>query len=123
MYQEYGDLAQFLIVYIKEAHPADGWAMQVNPRVKYIKDPTNKFERFQVANSCVLDLGLTIPCVIDDMDNSTARAYKAHPDRLYVVGQDGRIVYAGGPGPMGFKPGEMKPYLLEELRKVGSLPR
>ena len=31
--QEYADLADFLIVYIQEAHPANGWAFRNNPFV------------------------------------------------------------------------------------------
>lgn len=116
----YKDLAQFLVIYIKEAHPADDWPMRVNRRLKFIKDPTNAFERFQVASTCVSDLKISIPCLIDDMENTAARAYKGHPDRLYVVGKDGTIVYRGGPGPMGFKPKDMEKALVAELEKIGA---
>jgi hypothetical protein len=34
------------------------------------------------------------------------------PDRLYVIDRDGKIVYKGGRGPFGFKPGEMDQSLL-----------
>ena len=121
MYAEYKDKAQFFIVYIKEAHPSDDWAMRVNPRLKYIKDPTTFFERFQVANTCVADLKLTIPCLIDGMDNAAARAYKGWPDRLYVIGKDGKVAFQGGPGPGGFKPAELETALKAELKKIGSL--
>lgn len=95
--------------------------MRVNPRLKYIKDPTNQFERYQVANTCMNDLKISIPCLIDDMDNSAARAYKGWPDRLYVVGKNGKIAFHGGPGPMGFKPAEMELALIEELRRIDSV--
>ena len=36
------------------------------------------------------------------------KAYAASPTRLYLVGQDGRVVYAGGLGPWGFRPAELK---------------
>jgi len=94
--------------------------MRVNPRLKYIKDPTNIFERFQVANTCVNDLNISIPTLIDDMKNTTARAYKGHPDRLYLVGKDGKIAYQGAPGPMGFKTEEIAVALKAELKKIGS---
>lgn len=96
--------------------------MRVNPRLKFIADPTTEFERFQVASTCVADLDISIPCVIDEMGNGTAAAYKGHPDRLYVVGLDGRIAYRGGPGPMGFKPDDMEVALREELKRIGRLP-
>ena len=40
------------------------------------------------------------------MDDAVALAYAALPERLYVVGGDGRIAYKGGMGPMFFKPAE-----------------
>jgi hypothetical protein len=30
------------------------------------------------------------------------------PTRLYLVGKDGLVAYAGGLGPFGFKPAELK---------------
>ena len=120
MYEQYKNDAQFLIVYIKEAHPSDDWATRVNPRLKYIKDPTTVFERYQVANTCVSDLKVTIPCLIDDMENSAARAYKGWPDRLFIVGKNGKIAYASGPGPRGFLPHEMEIELKKELARAKS---
>ena len=121
MSKKYADIVQFLVVYIKEAHPAEDWPMRVNKRLKYIKDPTSELERFQVATTCVSDLNISIPCLIDDMSNGTAAAYKGHPDRLYVVGKDGRIAFHGAPGPMGFKPADMEKALRFELVKIGAL--
>lgn len=118
MYEQYKDQAQFLIVYIKEAHPSDDWASRVNSRLKYIKDPTTLMERTQVASTCISDLKINIPCLVDDMNNTAARAYKGWPDRLFVVGKDGRIVYTGGPGPSGFLPHEMEAALKKELGRT-----
>ena len=36
------------------------------------------------------------------MDNATNHAYGAWPDRMYVIGTDGKITYGGEPGPWGF---------------------
>ena len=119
MYERYGERVQFFVLYIREAHPADDWAREVNPRLKFIKDPTNLFERFQVANTCVNDLKISIPTLIDGMDNSTAHAYKSWPDRLYLVGKDGNIAYAGAPGPQGFKPKQLEAAIDAELRIIG----
>ena len=51
---------------------------------------------------CSLKLELPIPTLVDDMENSTDRKYYALPDRLYLIGSDGRVAYRGGPGPFGF---------------------
>ena len=45
---------------------------------------------------------------IDGLDNAVASAYGGWPDRLYLVGRDGRIAYQGGEGPFGFKPAELE---------------
>jgi hypothetical protein len=46
--------------------------------------------------------------VVDGLDNATSRAYGAWPDRLYIVGTDGKIAFAGAPGPKGFEPDEVE---------------
>ena len=77
--------------------------------------PTTDEERGHVAKACSLQLDLSIPTLIDDMDNSTDRAYAALPDRLYLVGKDGRIAYRSGPGPMGLRPGELEAAITDYL--------
>ena len=117
MARRYQGKAQFFVIYIKEAHPSDDWASQVNPRLTYIKDPESFYERSQVANTCMSDLDIDIPCLVDDMKNTTAKAYKGWPDRLFVIALDGTVAYVGKPGPFGFLPSEMEAALIEELGK------
>ena len=45
---------------------------------------------------------------VDQMDDAVSKSYAARPTRLYLVGLDGQVVYAGGLGPFGFKPVELK---------------
>ena len=40
------------------------------------------------------------------MDDAVATAFAAMPERLYLVGKDGTVVYKGGMGPMFFRPSE-----------------
>ena len=70
-----------------------------------------------MANTCVKALDLKIPCLIDQIENGAARAYKGWPDRLYLVGKNGKIAYRGGPGPFGFKPDELKEAIEAELKQ------
>jgi hypothetical protein len=51
-------------------------------------------------------LGLTMPLLLDQMDNAASVAFAAWPERLVVAGADGRIAYPGSPGPGGFSPEE-----------------
>lgn len=70
--------------------------------------PTTFGERTEVAAACALRLELRIPTLIDDMENSTDLKYYALPDRLYLIGRDGRIAYRGAPGPFGFVAAELE---------------
>ena len=49
-----------------------------------------------------------IPTVVDEMDDVVNTAYAAWPTRQYLVGLNGRVVYAGGLGPWGLKPPQLK---------------
>ena len=59
-----------------------------------------------------------MPCLIDDMDDSTMTAYNALPDRLYLIGKDGRIAFKGGRGPFGFRPSELETAIEKELAHI-----
>ncbi len=96
---------QFFIVYIKEAHPTDGWRMPQNDSAGIeVKDPKTEKERQGVASDCVKSLKLTLPCILDNVENAADKAYGGWPDRLYVIGHDGKVAYKGDPGPRGFLP-------------------
>jgi hypothetical protein len=94
------------VVYIKEAHPSDGWAMPANERQGIsIPDPKNYDERVKVADRACSTLRIKLPCLVDGMDNAVNRAYSAWPDRVYVVDRDGKIAVKAEQGPRGFGPG------------------
>lgn len=81
-----------------------------------VEDPINAKERHEVATQCVTALDLkTITAVVDRIDDAVNQAYSGWPDRLYLVGKDGKIAYAGGRGPFGFKPDELETAILGEL--------
>ena len=83
--------------------------MQINTDEGVVFDQPETFdEREHVAEACAVGIDLRIPTLIDDMDNTTGLAYSALPDRLYLVGTDGKIAYKSGRGPMGFRPDEFE---------------
>lgn len=77
-----------------------------------INQPRELGQRVAVAGECCQALEMSMPLLVDDIDDKVGRAYSGMPDRLYVIDRDGRIVYKGGRGPFGFKPGEMEQSLL-----------
>ncbi len=53
--------------------------------------------------------------LIDDMKNTAQQAYAGWPDRLYVVGRDGKVAFKGDPGPKGFKPADAETALKKAI--------
>ncbi len=72
-------------------------------------------ERVEVGSACMLKLGLEMPALVDEMDDTVATAYAAMPERLYLIGSDGRIAYKGGVGPMFFRPKEWEEAIASHL--------
>ena len=63
-----------------------------------------------------------IPTLLDDVDDAVALAYGGWPDRLYLVGRDGRVAFQGGRGPDGFRPEELEAAIEAELAPEPSRP-
>lgn len=116
MHQKYKDRAEFFLVYIREAHPIDGWRSGANDRAGIlVEQPTTLETRADIALQMCVKLELNLPCLIDGLDNKVGEAYSAWPDRIYIVGTDGRIVYMGAQGPRGFQPDEAETALRKYL--------
>ena len=116
MKRRYGDKVEFLGVYVREAHPIDGWRMESNDRAGIeIAQPKSALERAAVAARCCQALHMTVPLVVDSIDDRVGHLYSGMPDRLYLIGRDGRVVYKGGRGPFGFKPGELEQSIILHL--------
>lgn len=104
---------------MREAHPIDGSAPSTHG---LIEDPITDAERTQVASTCVEDLDLPMPALIDRIDDKVGLAYAAWPDRLYLVGKEGKIVYAGERGPRGFDPAGWAKAIEAEKARGGAQP-
>ncbi len=93
------------MIYIEEAHPTDGWEMPSNLKENILIASAKTFlDRDEAAQTCMVKLGIHIPSLVDDMQDSTERAYTAWPDRLYVIDREGRLAYKSKAGPFGFHP-------------------
>ena len=103
LYHAYKDRVQFYLVYIREAHPDNGWQVPNNLIENIIYDePTTDDERTEVAASCQIDLGIEMPMLIDRIDNDVDRKYVGLPMRMFLVDAEGRIAFAGQKGPFGW---------------------
>jgi hypothetical protein len=107
-------------VYIEEAHPTDGWQMPSNLKEGILVASAKTFaERDEDTRVCMVKLGIKIPALVDDMQDSTERAYTGWPDRLYVIAGDGRVAYKSAAGPFGFHPEEMAKALRAAVSSAG----
>jgi alkyl hydroperoxide reductase subunit AhpC len=113
VFHRYHDKANFLMVYVREAHPTDGWRMESNDQKGVeIEQPQNDEARQEVAQQCSELLKAPWTMVVDRVDDEVGKAYSGMPSRLYVIDQQGKVAYKSGRGPFGFKPAEMEQSLI-----------
>jgi len=86
-----------------------------------VKQHRSAEERSEVARHCCAALNMTMPVVVDTIDDRVGHAYSGMPDRLYVIDRAGKVSYQGGRGPMGFSPAEMEQALVLRLLHDGTL--
>ena len=117
MYKKYKKKAEFFVIYIREAHPVDGWRSRGNDRegIK-VKQPKTENERITVASECARSLKLTIPFLIDNMKDEAQQSYAGWPDRFYVIDKKFKVAFRGDKGPRGFKPSEAEDALKKLLK-------
>ena len=100
LYSQFKDRIEFFVVYVQEAHPTDGWQVESNIKDDvFYRQHQSLDEREEVAQSCTIGLHISIPTLVEEMDNAIDEAYGAAPERLYLIGKDGRVAYHGGAGP------------------------
>jgi hypothetical protein len=100
-------------VYIAEAHPADEWQMKSNREENLVFNQPKSFpERKELASVLVDRLHYRVPLAIDAIDNRADKAFAAWPERIYVLGPGGKVLYKGGMGPFGFDTEEAEKALL-----------
>lgn len=87
------------------------------------KQPRLFGERQDAARILVDRLKYRMPVAIDAMDNRADQAYAAWPERIYILGPGGRVLYKGGMGPFGFHPEEAGRKLGEVLQTMSARPR
>jgi hypothetical protein len=115
LHARYKDQVHFVGVYVREAHAGDGWWPMLDKTTGEVRQPKTTEERCKVAQKCIESLKLTMPIVIDKIDDEVGHAYSGMPDRLYVLDAKGKVTYKGGRGPFGFNPQEMEQILLLTL--------
>ena len=92
-----------------------------------VAQPKTSAERTQAAVECCDSLKMSLPLLVDDIDDAVGSAYSGFPDRLYLIDRDGRVAYKGGRGPFGYKPRELEQtlimLLLDEAQRAKTTPK
>lgn len=117
LYEKYKDKAEFVMVYIREAHPES--VIQVREEGKEVLkkfEQTDSFaQRMENAQYCSSLLDLPFPIIVDGDDNQVKEAYAGWPIRLMVVDEKGKIAFDGGKGPKGFEADKLGDWLAGNL--------
>ena len=84
----FADVADFVTVYIEEAHPADGWAFSNNVNINTHRKIEDRIE----AAKGLLVHKPSFPIVCDGMAEEANYAYGGLYERLYII-HKGKIAY------------------------------
>lgn len=121
LYEQYKDRAKFFLIYVREAHPKDGWWMMSNQRIGIdVIQPMSTAARREVAQTCREHLKLELPFLVDSIDDAVGARYSGMPNRLYLIDRDGKIAFKNGRGPFGFHPRQLEQNLLLLLNQQAS---
>lgn len=111
---KYVNVADFMNVYIEEAHPTDGWAYKNNIDIKHHKTFKERAKAAKILVDHVTkmapDLAERVITAVDDMDDNATKDYGAVSERLYII-LDGIVVYEGGRGPPFYHISEVEEWL------------
>ena len=110
---EFDSCADFVTVYISEAHPLEGWTLKGNA---YSINQHTKIEERTEAAELLRDAGIACPVVMDTMENDGVHQYAGFPEALYII-EDG-IIRLKCLGPYGdYNPNNVRKWLQSYLKR------
>ena len=113
---EYGKDVNFLMIYIREAHPIGG--REVPNNQFQVNAPTTLSERCVLAEDFDNRIQMQMPIVVDTIDDTVADVYAPWPNRMVVLDGNGKIVDVGIAAAGGTRESSRQlPGLLERLLK------
>jgi hypothetical protein len=80
-----------------------------------VAQPRSNFQRVEVATQCHDLLEVSMPVLVDGIDDRVGHAYSGMPDRLYIIDREGKVAFKSGRGPFWFNPAEMEQALIMML--------
>ena len=110
---EFGECADFLCIYIEEAHAADVHKTRVSHQINQHKTIE---DRIEAARTIVKLKPSVVPIVVDKMEGDANKTYGGLFERLHVV-LDGKMFFIGGLGPVYYSVDKVHEWLIEHKRK------
>ena len=107
--QRWSGVADVLLVYIREAFPAESaWPAPV-PDGAPVNAARTLEERVALARRFAENLPgnvgrASLPLFVDGLDDDGSRAFDAYPFRAYLLDEEGRVAVASSKGASGFLP-------------------
>ena len=129
IYKKYRADVEFMMIYVREAHPTDKWWLAETKLMRFlsvasndypsydIEEPKSIGERRLAATACRTKLLEDMPVYVDNMDNKVDLTYVAWPTRVYFLSIDGKVKYDSGLGPYGLSPEELETEISVYLHK------
>jgi hypothetical protein len=130
VYKKYRNDVEFMMIYVREAHPTDKWwlaetkfmrmlSVMSNDHPSYdLREPETIEERRSAALACQAKLLEDMPVFVDNMDNKVDLAYVAWPTRVYFLDKEGKVKYDSGLGPYGLSPEDLDKQLSSYLKNI-----
>jgi hypothetical protein len=116
IYDTYKNDIEFFLIYIREAHPSDGWQTPQNLYDDVIYEtPETDDARAELAGVCQIAQTIRLPMLLDGIDNDIESKYISAPIRLFVIDPEGKVTFNGAPGPQGFDPATWNEALKAQL--------
>jgi hypothetical protein len=123
---KYPKVANFLTVYIEEAHAKDEWNLQeaydayVTGAGKSVTLTRHRSieDRILMAKAFQADYKFPGEIVCDSFSNPVKVLYDGWPERLYII-ESGVIVYQGGYGPFDYNLKEVQDFLFSRFGERG----
>ena len=123
MGSKYGSEVQFILIYTIEAHPVGSaspysgreWTgpASIDERGNPLTQPETYEQRVSYAAKAIEELGISLPVLIDEMDNPVWCTYGPAPNIAYFIGSDGIILEKQG----WYEPQRMERIIQERLAR------
>ncbi len=90
--KDYSTRATILIVYTREAHAVGEWEVERNRDDEIaVEQHKTEADRKAQAKQAASALNITLPVMLDTMDNSMAKTYGLTPNGAVIIGRDGIV--------------------------------